>query len=122
MTVLEALKAAKKSGCKAYKVKNYETFGYIITPNGNVLSVNKSEWGAGVTFSLAYIPSQKNGSGCACMEGNDHDFGINEINADIIAHYENKGLEFARRLKATLYSSPAAWIAKLYWKNDLVEL
>jgi len=122
MTVLEALQAAKTSGCKAYKVKKHDTFGYIITSNNNILAVSKSMWGAGVVFTFEYIPSQKTGSGCACMEGGEHDFGITEINAETIAYYEKEGFEFAKKLKATFYSSPAAWMEKLYWKKDIEEI
>lgn len=123
MLVIEALKAAKKSGCKVYKVNGHDTFGFIITPNNNILAVNKSMWGSGVTFTLEYTPSSKNGSGCACMDGYEHDFGINEINAEIIAHYENEGLKFARKLKANLYNNPLAWLdrERVFWKNDIVE-
>ena len=124
MLIIEALQAAKKSGCKVYMQPNYETWGYIVTPRNNVLVVNRAQWGSGVTFSLGYVPSQKNGSGCACMDGDDHDFGINHIDAETIAHYENEGLKFARRLKATLFNSPQEFFdrQKLFWKNEFIEL
>ena len=122
MEVLEALKAAKNSGCKVYKVEKYDSWGYIVTPNNNILVINKSQWGAGVTFSFEYIPSQSTGSGCACMEGDEHDFGITEINPDTIANYENQGLQFARRLKAKFFNSPQEFFDRSYWKKELIEL
>ena len=56
------------------------------------------------------------------MDGDEHDFGITEINAETIAHYEKEGLKFARRLKATLYNSPAEWMDKCYWKKAFKEV
>ena len=50
--------AASLDGYKAYAVKGHDTFGYVISPSDNVLSVNKGDFG-GVRISFDYIPSKE---------------------------------------------------------------
>lgn len=123
MAVLEALAKAKESGYEAYKVGDYTSFGYVITPRGNVLGVSEATFNrGGVTFSFEYKPSRINGRGCSCMETTDEqDLGISpqKLNADTLKQFEDNGLTFARELRAQLYKNVDEWKADSYWKSKL---
>lgn len=119
--VMKTLVTAKEAGMTAYKVDGHDTFGYIITPKGNVLGVNKATWSwgdrIGVTVTLKYKPNRKCGSGCSCMERDDYDFGVRNVTADDLLDYEKVGLDFANKLKASMYKSVEEWKADCYWNG-----
>lgn len=112
----EVAKNGRSLGYTAYVVKGHDTFGYIVTPNDNVIGVNKDYFG-GVNFDLEYVPSKEHGSGCRC-----NDEPLFSFDVAVLATLESKGLAFAKRLGAKLYSSSAAWLNKCYWRDSLKEL
>ena len=116
MDVLSVLNLAAANGYTAFKVKNHDTFGFLITPDKNILTVNRGTWG-GVHITFDYIPSRKTGSGCSCEDDD-----IYEIDIEYLKKLEIEGFKFAKRLKATFYSSPEAWFNESYWKNDLIKI
>lgn len=71
-------------------------WGWILTKNNNLLYVqNDHFWG--VTFTLEYLPSRENGSGCRASDRiSPEDIKIDKIEAS--------GLNFARRLGARLFT------------------
>ena len=116
--VKQVLLLAKENGYKAYEVEGYDTFGYIITPSDNVLTVNRDYFG-GVTFTFNYVPSRENGMGCMCFED-----ALYEVGIDDLVRAEKEGRAFAFKLGAKKYSSSKEWMQKNYWnsKNTLREL
>lgn len=113
----KVLEVGKANGYKAYTVDGHD-FGYLVTPNGNVLSVCNAQWGTGVIFSLEYKPSQKCGSGCSCHTDTDeHDFGVRNVTERDLAYYEVEGLKFARQLKAPLYKNVDEWLDNCLWNK-----
>ena len=113
--VIRTLEMAAQNGYKAYKVNEHDTFGFIVTPNGNILTVNKATWAwgerQGITFTLSYRPNRKCGSGCSCMDEDNYDFGVVNVKAKDLEKYEKKGLKFAHRLKAPRWESVDEWKA-----------
>lgn len=114
--VEKTLATAKAAGMTVYMVDGCDTFGFIVTPNGNVIDVNKASWKMGefqgVTFGFAYKPNRKCGSACSCMDKGDYDFGVRNVTAEDILEYEKAGLKYATELKAPRYSSVAEWYAE----------
>ena len=108
--------AAKQPGYKAYAVNGHRTFGYVITPNDNVLVVNRGDYG-GVHFTFAYIPSKETGSGCSCCDDPQYEVSLNDLE-----RLERNGLEFAKKLRAKLYSTSDQWLKGCYWKKRLQEV
>lgn len=116
--VREMLLKAIEIGCKAYMVEGHNSFGYIVTPNGNVLGVNKATWGTGVNFCLEYNPDQKTGRGCSCHASTEEwDFGIRNLDAKTLNKLEKEGLKYAHQLKAKLYKNPEEWMESTYWNG-----
>jgi hypothetical protein len=111
------LETLKESGYKTYIHKN-NCYGYIITPSDNIMYIQRDsfEW-RGWTFSLQYVPDQKTGSGCQCLEEP-----VNTVTSDTIAQAEKEGLAFARRLGAKLYNGSASWLRKYWDKDNLIEI
>lgn len=94
---------ASKHGAECYiycDKKGDFLWGKILTEKVNVLYIQRDsfKW-RGWTFSLRYKPSKKNGSGCECFEEP-----LQEVSYDDILRAEMEGLEFARKLGATLYT------------------
>lgn len=112
----EVAKNGRSLGYTAYAVKGYDTFGYIVTPNDNVIGVTKDYFG-GVNFDLEYVPSSAHGSGCRCNDAPLFSFDV----ADLAA-LESKGLAFAKQLGAKLYHGSGAWLSRCYWLHALKEL
>jgi len=110
----EAAQAAAK--IDGYKVmKNHERdYFYIITPADNVLYIQNGDF-SGLNASLEYQPSRDTGSGCRCNEEPFY-----TIDAATLEELEKAGLQFAKELKAKLYSTSAAWLSK-YWEADKLE-
>jgi len=93
-------------------------YGFIITPSDNVLYIQRDTyWWQGWTFSLAYIPSTKNGSGCGCLEDP-----VQEVDVATVERAESEGLSFALRLGAELYRDSDSWMRKYWAKDDLVRI
>lgn len=125
MTVREVIEIAKANGYGAYMVDGYDTWGYLVTPNGNVMGICKAQWGDGITFSLKYNPSQKTGSGCSChIKENEWDFGITDINAKTLAKLEKNGIGFAHKLKAKLWCNVDEFLEyeRKFWKDRIKEV
>ena len=110
--VKEVLSFAAENGYKAFSVEGHDTFGYIVTPDDNIISVNKGEFG-GVTFSFNYVPSKKNGRGCLCNDRTLYAIpSITELQA-----IEAVGRNFAIRLGAEFYKSSSQWYKENYWQQ-----
>ena len=113
--VQDILSFAAKNGYKAFRIEGHDTFGYLITPDDNVLSVNKGTWG-GVTFTFDYQPSKEHGQGCSCNDSDEAIF-------DIPTVAELKGLEmagknFAKELMAKFYENRDQWFESNYWQKQ----
>lgn len=109
--VAKALMLGKELGYRALRVQGHDTFGFLITPNDNVLAVNEGTFG-GLTFVFEYIPSVNHGSGCSC-----NDDAIYEINAEALKRLETSGEEFAKEIGAKRYRNSQAWLEKCYWNG-----
>ena len=116
--VKDVLHMAAKNGYKAYWIKNHSGFGYLITPSGNILTVNRGDYG-GVRFTFEYVPSKENGWGCACLSSDMSDRGA-LFNVDIktLQAAEESGLMFARELGAKLYYNSDKWLKDNYWNKQ----
>ncbi len=107
------LKFAKTvEGCKSYKVEEHDTFGFVVTPDNNILCVSEDYFG-GLRVALEYIPSKENGSGCSC-----NDDPIFEYDADMLKKLEVDGFTFAKSLGAKLYPNVDSWMKKDYWATS----
>ena len=122
--VREIMAEAMKHGYKAYTINNSDEYGFLITPNGNVLHVGRATWGNGVVFSLEYKPSRRCGSGCSCHDDDDYDWGFTKVTIKGLEDFEKAGLKFARELKAPMYRNPEEWIAdkQKFLKGSLQEV
>jgi len=117
--IREILLFAKENGYRAFEnTRSDSAYGWIITPQNNIIYIQKGYfWG--YDMSLQYVPSRENGSGCSCNEES-----LTEIRLDILVDMENKGLNFARKLGAQLYSkSQVEKYFSNYWdKENIIEL
>ena len=115
--VLDVLQLAKANGCECYMIKpnaNY-AYGYIIFPDGTPMYVQKG-WFWGLDFSISYIPSRETGSGCSC-HGEDS-ISADDIDWQMLLSLKNRGLAFARNLKAKLYPNVDTFIkGRWNWEN-----
>ncbi len=111
--VLDTLKFAAKHGYKAYEVVGHNTFGYLITPNDNILTVSKGTWG-GLTITFDYVPSKTNGTGCICMD----EFIASIDSIEQLEEIEKAGKEFAFKLGAKCYKSSVHWYKNNYWQKQ----
>ena len=109
--VKETLVMAAKNGYKAYEVEGHDTFGFLITPDDNILTVNRGIWG-GISFSFDYVPSREHGQGCSCCDDT-----IWECDIDMLKTLEAEGKAFALKLGAKLYSSSKEWYDSCYWNG-----
>lgn len=101
--LINSMKELSKEGFKCFILKEKPGFmyGYIVTPSDNIIYVQRDSFAwRGWTFSFKYVPSQKTGNACQCLEEP-----VETITKDIILQAEKEGLQFARKLKATLYKS-----------------
>ena len=114
--VRDVLAFGAKNGYKAYAVNGHDTFGYLVTPNDNVLVVNKGDFG-GVTFTFAYVPSKETGTGCSCCDDAQY-----KVNLNILERLERDGLDFAKKIGAPRYANSKHWLNTCYWKNELQEV
>ncbi len=103
-----------KNGYKCYMVdRDGFLYGFMVTPSDNVLCVQRNVWAyRGWDFAFQYVPSQKTGSGCGCLEDPAPDMSI-----ETVQRAEKEGSNFAYRLKAIRYKSSEAWL-KNYWKKE----
>lgn len=104
--IKEILKMAMKNGYKALMCKGKEGYGFLITPNGNVMMINE-EYFSGYNISLKYVPSAKSGTGCAAY---DEYNAPTEYTMELIEEKEQELLKWARRMKVEFYASPEAFI------------
>lgn len=115
--LMNILTIAKENGLRAFITSGYNyCYGYIITKNENVLSIDKNYFG-GWNFSFAYPPSRKNGSGCSCNEQPIYD-----IDMETIEKMEFEGITFATKLKAKRYKNSKQFFSQLWNRNELQEV
>ena len=93
----------------------FSPYGYIFTPEKNILSVHTDYYG-GWNFTFMYLRTKANGVGCQCFEKS-----VGEVNLETVQKAEYEGSMFACRLKAERYSSPEAWL-RGYWNADGLQL
>lgn len=121
--VRKILEYAAKNGYTAYAIKGHDSFGYLITPKGNVLAVTKAQWGKGVNFSFEYKANRKCGRGCSCHNSTDEWYwGLLSVTTKGIEELEAEGYKFARQLKAPLYKSADEWKTETMWADSLIRL
>ena len=123
--LLESLDKLSSAGYRCYITKEnrddtppalqFGCYGYVITPNDNILSVQADYYG-GWNFTFMYLRTQVNGVGCQCFEET-----VGEVNLETVQRAEYEGSLFASRLKAKRYSSPEAWL-RGYWDADNLQL
>lgn len=99
-TVTKILEMAKENGYRSFESTREEAdYGWMITPNNNILYIQKGDFGYGYNMSLQYAPSKQKGSGCRCNEDT-----ISEITVETLKKMEMEGLKLAIKLKAKLYT------------------
>ena len=118
--LINSMQELSKNGFKCFVLKENPSYmyGFVITPNDNIIYIQRdfSKW-RGWTMSLQYKPSKKNGTGCQCFEEP-----IEKITLELILEAEKAGLNFARRLKATLYNNSNEYLEKLWNKSEYEEV
>ena len=68
MTILEdIINMAKANGYRVLKENNNTKCAFLITPDGNILSIYEEYFG-GCNVVLKYKPSKKCGTGCAAYD------------------------------------------------------
>lgn len=98
--VIDALRKAVELGYEAYEVVD-GVWGFIGTPNGNVLYIQKADYGNGLYVSFVCKPSKICGSGCSCHLTRDEEsygISIDKLNKDTLVNLENRGQKFAMSL------------------------
>jgi hypothetical protein len=79
---------------------------FLITPSGNVLSINEEYFG-GCNIALKYVPSRECGTGCAAYDP----YECPTIwTMSMIEQKEKELVAWARRMKAKFYNSPDDFI------------
>lgn len=108
------------------KIEGYKIFRnpernyfFVVTPSDHILYIQNNYF-FGLDISLQYIPSRKTGSGCSCLKSNDGYTG--ELTKESLTRFENNGLNFARRLHASLYKSPNDFFSNYWEKEKIIEI
>jgi len=124
------LQMAKANGCECYITKHESgyDYGYMIfsealymgnfvfpLPDVIMYIQNGDFWGW--DFSIEYIPSRENGTGCRCNEES-----VCSIDWNGLLQQKADGLAFARKLGAKLYRSADEWKAKKWNFEELIKL
>lgn len=91
--LIKILSSLTPYGYKCYATSRGD-WGYIITPNDNVLYLQHNYFG-GWSFMLEYLPSRECGSGCQCLKDP-----VSDITEDTVKRAETEGLLFAQKLGA----------------------
>ncbi len=113
MGIVSILKTAKANGCECYVTPGDDAYnyGFIIFPDNTVMYVQNGDfWG--FDFTIEYIPSRQNGSGCRC-----NDESVSIVDWEELLEQKRKGLTFANELGAKLYKSADEWKRK-HWNFD----
>lgn len=101
------LRMAKANGCEAYIVpKGKVPYGYIIFPDQIVIGVFEGIV-KGWSFTIAYVPSEKNGNGCYCQ-----DEPVMSVDWNVICDMKEKGVDKAKEIGAIIYESADEWKGK----------
>lgn len=118
MGVIEILKIAKGNGCECYVTPGNDAYdyGYMIFPDGVVMYVQPGDF-CGYDFSISYIPSRKNGTGCMCNEES-----ISVVDWNELLKQKRDGLNFARKLKADFYPTVDEWKRNSFSFDKMVRL
>jgi hypothetical protein len=112
------LEYATTQGYKCYETKReFSAYGWLITPNGNILYVQPDDYCGGYRFSLKYKPRKDTGSGCSC-----NDEPLHRVTLGTLQQIEQAGLNFANELKATLYTEQEVEnFFEKYWDKDNIK-
>lgn len=114
MATIDILKMAKANGCECYVTPGDDiyTYGYMIFPDDDVVMYIQRGDFWGWDFSIPYIPSRENGTGCRC-----NDESLSTVTWEDLLKQKAEGLKFARKLKAKQYGSSEEW-KRNYWRKD----
>lgn len=118
LELINFMREASQKGYQCYILKEdpFYLYGFFITPNNNIIYIQPESFG-GWTFTLKYIPSQKNGSGCQCLENP-----VSNLSIEILEQAEKEGLQFARQLKAKLYQNSDQFLKKLWNPDSYIQI
>lgn len=112
------LQLAKVNGCECY-ITNHDSgydYGFMVFQDGVIMYIQNGDfWGW--DFSIEYIPSRENGTGCRCNEES-----VCSIDWNGLLQQKADGLAFARKLGAKLYRSADEWKAKKWNFEKLIKL
>lgn len=98
---------------------NTSSYFYAVSPSGSIMYFEHSNiWGWNT--SVQYRPSRKNGGGCS--DGDYYEsFSTEQMTIEKIEELLNRDIRYARRLKATFYSSVEQWL-KAPLNQDIYKL
>ena len=87
--------------CYITREDSYFVYGFIITPNDNVLYIQRDTYAQrGWVITFKFVPSGEFGNACVALPEP-----FRNISVDTIAMAEKNGLAFAKNLGATLYKN-----------------
>ena len=118
MGIVEILKLAKANGCECYVTSGDDMYdyGFMIFPDGVVMYIQNGDfWG--YDFSIPYIPSRENGSGCRC-----NDVSVSVVDWLELLKQKRDGLAFAKHLGAKMYKSADEWKSNSWSFNKMVQI
>ena len=125
MELIGILKLAKSHGCECYVTPGDDAYdyGFIIFPKelikelnepcaiDTIMYIQNGDF-CGYDFTIEYIPSKKNGTGCMCNKNS-----VSTIDWDGLLAQRREGVKFASKLKANLYTSADSFKEK-HWNFD----
>lgn len=115
MKLLNLMKECTKNNFKCYVVKEINSYGFIITPNDNVMFISYSPV-LGYKLSLEYLPSRKTGTSCSTRSE------ICSLSVDDILQIEKECLAYAKQLGANFYKNSESWYETYWNKKNLIEV
>ena len=121
MTILEdIINMAKANGYKVLKDCNDTKYAFLVTPNGNVLSITEEYFG-GCNIALKYVPSREHGTGCAAYDPCECPV---IFTMSMIEQKEKELVAWAKRMKAKFYNSPDDFVKHYeeFYKTKLEEV
>lgn len=105
--------------CYITREDSYFVYGFIITPNDNVLYIQRDTYAQrGWVISFKFVPSGEFGNACVALPEP-----FRNISVDTIVMAEKNGLAFAKRLGVTLYKNSKEFLtSSQYSKKNYIHL
>ncbi len=130
MELIGILKLAKSHGCECYVTPGDDAYdyGFIIFPKelikelnepcaiDTIMYIQNGDF-CGYDFTIEYIPSRENGTGCRCNEES-----VTSVDWNELLHQLKEGFEFASKLKAHMYVSADDFKTKHWGFDKMVKL